>query len=183
MKAKGILDDLYEALQWEASANAPMQKLDYGGSAPMDFELTVLDTPAEQLERVAEEKNPLPSQRPPCLLRPYCQPYHASREEVFSYSSIGEAAHQTPEPEEEAESSLFDVDRGFFGKRHCAGYGISSFGAARYCAIDGSALKRPANEAVVAQVRAQGLTPSQEVRLSAALDRWFAKRCRSRFGG
>lgn len=44
-EGKGILDDLHEALQWEASATAPIQKLNYGGSAPMDFELTVLVTP------------------------------------------------------------------------------------------------------------------------------------------
>lgn len=71
-EGKGILDDLHEALQWEASVNAPMQKLDYGGSAPMDFELTVLDTPAEQLERVAEEEKPFTISGPlaSCALLP-----------------------------------------------------------------------------------------------------------------
>ena len=34
-EGKGILDDLHEALQWEASANAPMQKLLYHPSGPL----------------------------------------------------------------------------------------------------------------------------------------------------
>ena len=174
-EGKGILDDLHEALQWEASATAPIQKLNYGGSAPMDFELTVLDTPAEQQERVVEEKKPFTIPAAPLPPAPYCQPYHASCEEVFSYSSIGDAAHQAPGPEEETESSLFDVDRGFFEENATAlGTAFHRLAQRAIAQFDGFALKRPANEAVAAQVRAQGLTPSQEARLSAALDRWFA---------
>lgn len=174
-EGKGILDDLHEALQWEASATAPIQKLNYGGSAPMDFELTVLNILAEQQERVVEEKKPFTIPAAPLPPTPYCQPYHASCEEVFSYSSIGDAAHQAPGPEEEAESSLFDVDRGFFEENATAlGTAFHRLAQRAIAQFDGSALKRPANEAVAAQVRAQGLTPSQEARLSAALDRWFA---------
>ena len=174
-EGKGILDDLHEALQWEASANAPMQKLDYGGSAPMDFELTVLDTPAERVERVVEEGKPFTIPASPLPPAPYCQPYHASREEVFSYSSIGDASHWNSDPDEAAELSMFEVDQAFFEENATAlGTAFHRLAQRAIAQFDGVELKRPAAEVIAAQVRAQGLTPSQEVRLSAALDRWFA---------
>lgn len=174
-EGKGILDDLHEALQWEASANAPMQKLDYGGSAPMDFELTVLDTPAERVERVVEEGKPFAIPASPLPPVPYCQPYHASREEVFSYSSIGDASHWDSDPDEAAELPMFEVDQAFFEENATAlGTAFHRLAQRAIAQFDGVELKRPAAEVIAAQVRAQGLTPSQEVRLSAALDRWFA---------
>lgn len=174
-EGKGILDDLHEALQWEASANAPMQKLDYGGSAPMDFELTVLDTPAERVERVVEEGKPFTIPASPLPPVPYCQPYHASREEVFSYSSIGDASHWDSDPDEAAELPMFEVDQAFFEENATAlGMAFHRLAQRAIAQFDGVELKRPAAEVIAAQVRAQGLTPSQEVRLSAALDRWFA---------
>lgn len=174
-EGKGILDDLHEALQWEASANAPMQKLDYGGSAPMDFELTVLDTPAERVERVVEEGKPFTIPASPLPPAPYCQPYHASREEVFSYSSIGDASHWDSDPDEAAELPMFEVDQAFFEENATAlGTAFHRLVQRAIAQFDGVELKRPAAEVIAAQVRARGLTPSQEVRLSAALDRWFA---------
>ena len=174
-EGKGILDDLHEALQWEASANAPMQKLDYGGSAPMDFELTVLDTPAERVERVVEEGKPFTIPASPLPPVPYCQPYHASREEVFSYSSIGDASHWDSDPDEAAELPMFEVDQAFFEENATAlGTAFHRLAQRAIAQFDGVELKRPAAEVIAVQVRAQGLTPSQEVRLSAALDRWFA---------
>lgn len=174
-EGKGILDDLHEALQWEASANAPMQKLDYGGSAPMDFELTVLDTPAERVERVVEEGKPFTIPASPLPPAPYCQPYHASREEVFSYSSIGDASHWDSDPDEAAELPMFEVDQAFFEENATAlGTAFHRLAQRAIAQFDGVELKRPAAEVIAAQVRARGLTPSQEVRLSAALDRWFA---------
>lgn len=174
-EGKGILDDLHEALQWEASASAPVQKLDYGGSAPMDFELTVLDTPAERVERVVEEGKPFTIPASPLPPAPYCQPYHASREEVFSYSSIGDASHWDSDPDEAAELPMFEVDQAFFEENATAlGTAFHRLAQRAIAQFDGVKLKRPAAEVIAAQVRAQGLTPSQEVRLSAALDRWFA---------
>lgn len=174
-EGKGILDDLHEALQWEASANAPMQKLDYGGSAPMDFELTVLDTPAERVEHVVEEGKPFTIPASPLPPVPYCQPYHASREEVFSYSSIGDASHWDSDPDEAAELPMFEVDQAFFEENATAlGTAFHRLAQRAIAQFDGVELKRPAAEVIAAQVRAQGLTPLQEVRLSAALDRWFA---------
>lgn len=174
-EGKGILDDLHEALQWEASASAPVQKLDYGGSAPMDFELTVLDTPAERVERVVEEGKPFTIPASPLPPAPYCQPYHASREEVFSYSSIGDASHWDSDPDEAAELPMFEVDQAFFEENATAlGTAFHRLAQRAIAQFDGVELKRPAAEVIAAQVRAQGLTPSQEVRLSAALDRWFA---------
>lgn len=174
-EGKGILDDLHEALQWEASANAPMQKLDYGGSAPMDFELTVLDTPAERVERVVEEGKPFTIPASPLPPAPYCQPYHASREEVFSYSSIGDASHWDSDPDEAAELPMFEVDQAFFEENATAlGTAFHRLAQRAIAQFDGVELKRPAAEVIAVQVRAQGLTPSQEVRLGAALDRWFA---------
>lgn len=174
-EGKGILDDLHEALQWEASASAPVQKLDYGGSAPMDFELTVLDTPAERVERVVEEGKPFTIPASPLPPAPYCQPYHASREEVFSYSSIGDASHWDSDPDEAAELPMFEVDQAFFEENATAlGTAFHRLAQRAIAQFDGVELKRPAAEVIAAQVRAQGLTPSQEMRLSAALDRWFA---------
>lgn len=174
-EGKGILDDLHEALQWEASASAPVQKLDYGGSAPMDFELTVLDTPAERVERVVEEGKPFTIPASPLPPAPYCQPYYASREEVFSYSSIGDASHWDSDPDEAAELPMFEVDQAFFEENATAlGTAFHRLAQRAIAQFDGVELKRPAAEVIAAQVRAQGLTPSQEVRLSAALDRWFA---------
>lgn len=174
-EGKGILDDLHEALQWEASANAPMQKLDYGGSAPMDFELTVLDTPAERVERVVEEEKPFAIPASPLPPAPYCQPYHASREEVFSYSSIGDASHWDSDPDEAAEPPMLEVDQAFFEENATAlGTAFHRLAQRSIAQFDGFELKRPAAEVVAAQVRAQGLTPSQELRLGVALDRWFA---------
>ena len=174
-EGKGILDDLHEALQWEASANAPMQKLDYGGSAPMDFELTVLDTPAERVERVVEEGKPFTIPASPLPSAPYCQPYHASREEVFSYSSIGDASHWNPDPDEAAKSPMFEVDQAFFEENATAlGTAFHRLAQRAIAQFDGFELKRPTAEVVAAQVRAQGLTSSQELRLGVALDRWFA---------
>lgn len=174
-EGKGILDDLHEALQWEASASAPVQKLDYGGSAPMDFELTVLDTPAERVERVVEEGKPFTIPASPLPPAPYCQPYHASREEAFSYSSIGDASHWDSDPDEAAELPMFEVDQAFFEENATAlGTAFHRLAQRAIAQFDGVELKRPAAEVIAAQVRAQGLTPSQEVRLSAALDRWFA---------
>lgn len=174
-EGKGILDDLHEALQWEASANAPMQKLDYGGSAPMDFELTVLDTPAERVERVVEEGKPFTIPASPLPPAPYCQPYHASREEVFSYSSIGDTSHWDSDPDEAAELPMFEVDQAFFEENATAlGTAFHRLAQRAIAQFDGVELKRPAAEVIAAQVRAQRLTPLQEVRLGAALDRWFA---------
>lgn len=174
-EGKGILDDLHEALRWEASENAPVQKLDYGGSAPMDFELTVLDTPAERAERVVEEGKPFTIPASPLPPAPYCQPYHASREEVFSYSSIGDASHWNSDSDEAAELSMFEVDQAFFEENATAlGTAFHRLAQRAIAQFDGFELKRPAAEVVAAQVRAQGLTPSQELRLGVALDRWFA---------
>ncbi len=80
----------------------------------MDFELTVIDTPAERVERVVEEGKRFPIPASPLPPAPYCQPYHASREEVFSYSSIGDASHWDSDPDEAAELPMFEVDQAFF---------------------------------------------------------------------
>lgn len=58
------------------------------------------------------------------------------------------------------------------GKRHCAGHGISPFAQRAIAQFDGSALKRPANEAVAAQVRAR-INPLARGAADAALDRWI----------
>ena len=141
----------------------------------MDFELTVLDTPAERVERVVEEGKPFTIPASPLPPAPYCQPYHASREEVFSYSSIGDASHWNPDPDEAAKSSMFEVDQAFFEENATAlGTAFHRLAQRAIAQFDGFELKRPAAEVIAAQVRAQGLTPSQELRLGVALDRWFA---------
>ena len=174
-EGKGILDDLHEALQWEGSASAPKQKLDYGGSAPMDFELTVLDAPIEETVEGDVERAPFAipaSPLPPAL---YCLPYSPSREEVFPYSALAEVAHGPSEPEPANEPSLFDVDQAFLEENATAlGTAFHRLAQRAINQLDGAGLKCPPDDAVAAQARMQGLTPSQETRLRAALERWFA---------
>lgn len=172
---KGILDDLHCALNWEASPSAPMQKLDYGGSAPMDFELTVLDVPAEEQEAAPKEEKPFLIPAKPLPPAPYCQPYRQMRDEVFSYSSIGEADHAVSEGAEEAEPEFVNIDQAFLEENATAlGTAFHRLAQRAIAQYDGAALKRPGQAAIDAQVRAQRLSPSQEMRLGAALDRWFA---------
>lgn len=174
-EGKGILDDLHEALQWEGSASAPKQKLDYGGSAPMDFELTVLDAPIEETVEGDVERAPFAIPASPLPPAPYCVPYSPSREEVFSYSALAEVAHGPSEPEPANEPSFFDVDQAFLEENATAlGTAFHRLAQRAINQLDGAGLKCPPDDAVAAQARMQGLTPSQETRLRAALERWFA---------
>lgn len=174
-EGKGILSDLHEALQWEASASAPKQKLDYGGSTLMDFELTVLDTPAEEEPEAVEEPAPFAIPASPLSPAPYGMPYISSREEVFSYSALAEAVQAPPKQELSDEISLFDVDQEFLEENATAlGTAFHRLAQRAISQFDGTCLKCPPENAVAAQARMQGLTPSQEARLHAALQRWFA---------
>lgn len=117
---KGILEDLYTALHWQASASAPRQYIDYGGSAPMCLEFNVVDN-------AFEENHPLESYfsfdlndcrfsksnttdefvgSPKDFLIPgfppqpalFAEPVSWSHSEVCSYSSLGSSEHaQTTE--------------------------------------------------------------------------------------
>lgn len=169
---KGILDDLFCALNWEASASAPVQKLDYGGSAPMAFELTVLDTPAEAEPAPEEEEQPFLIPARPLPPAAYCQPYRVQRSEVFSYSAIADS-HDVADYS--ADAGFVNVDQVFLEENATAlGTAFHRLAQRSIACFDGSALACPDAAAVSAQVKAQSLTDSQEARLNAALQRWFA---------
>ena len=174
-EGKGILEDLYSALNWEASPNAPKQKLAYGGSAPMDFELTVLDAPAEAPDAPAVQAKPFAIPAAPLPPAPYCQPYRDEREEVFSYSSIAVEEPEAHADQAPDEAPLFDVDQELIEENATAlGTAFHRIAQLAIDQFDGTRLLCPGKEALAAQARAQGLTPSQQVRLETALDRWFA---------
>lgn len=174
-EGKGILEDLHCALNWEASANAPKQKLAYGGSAPMDFELTVLDSPAEQPEIPPAQEKPFIIPAAPLPPAPYCQPYCEEREEVFSYSSIAVEEQGASEEESSDEPSLFAVDQQFIEENATAlGTAFHRIAQRAIAQFDGTCLRCPGKAAIAAQAQLQGLTPSQQQRLEVALERWFA---------
>ncbi len=87
-EGKGILNDLYRALSWECSEQAPEQRINYGGSLPLHLTLQVLD--AQSQESVGpvtrEEEFSIPPALVPVL--PFSQAYCPSHDEVFSYSSL-----------------------------------------------------------------------------------------------
>ncbi len=168
---KGVLEDLHDALQWEASPSAPVQMLDYGGSAPMRFEFNVLDSPldAEPVELGEGSSFDIPSQPP--QKAPYALPLVNSRADVFSYSSI---ASPLPVGDAASEPGMFDALPLQDEDATALGTAFHRLGQrAILDAADGE-LRCPGEQAIEAQVRAQGVTPDQEQRLRSALSRWFA---------
>lgn len=101
----------------------------------MDFELTVLDTPAEQLERVAEEEKPFTIPASPLPPAPYCQPITLLVKRCFHTLQSVKPPIRPQSPRKKRSRPCSMSIELFRGKRHCAGYGISSFGTARYCAV------------------------------------------------
>ncbi len=167
---KGVLEDLHDALGWEASPSAPVQKLDYGGSAPMLFEFNVLDTPEEVKPAPALDDVLLAIPAQPPQKAPFAQPLVASRGDVFSYSSIAAPSAPVGEP---ADQEMFNLT--LPQEEDATALGTAFHRLAQRAILDcaGEVLARPSDQAVDAQIRAQKLSPEQSLRLRAALDRWF----------
>lgn len=169
-EGKGVLEDLHDALGWEASASAPVQMLDYGGSAPMRFEFNVLDTPqdADPAPLHDEASFLIPSQPP--QKPPYSQPLAAVRSDVFSYSSV--SAPVAP-VDASAEPGMFDGLQTQDAGATALGTAFHRLAQRAILDADGGPLSCPDESAVEAQVRTQGLSADQTHRLQAALIRWF----------
>ncbi len=168
---KGVLEDLHDALGWEASPSAPVQKLDYGGSAPMLFEFNVLDTPEEAKPAPALDDVLLRIPAQPPQKAPFAQPLVASRSDVFSYSSIAAPLVPTIEP---ADQEMFNLTLPQEEDATALGTAFHRLAQRAILDCDGEVFACPSGQAVDAQIRAQGLSPEQALRLQAALDRWFA---------
>ncbi len=169
-EGKGVLEDLHDALGWEPSASAPVQMLDYGGSAPMRFEFNVLDTaendePAESGEAQAFA---IPSQPPQKV--PFAQPLAPSREGVISYSSI--AAPVAP-AEALGEPEMFDLPSPQDEDATALGTAFHLLAQRAILDMADGQITCPDESAVAAQVRSQGLSALQANRLDGALKRWF----------
>ena len=180
---KGILGDLYSALSWEPSAEAPVQYCDYGGSAPLRLELHVLTEPLPECSEMRSEQTSFLI--PSCPLRPfpYAQTYHLDHDEVFSYSSLPgyalnvdmQAGHAREEEVFEVrEQSMFPEGDHLSGDEDATALG-QAFHRLAQGAIDMSAegLERPSHGRVEICRKRYGLTDEQAVRLDRALDRWF----------
>lgn len=86
----GILDDLYTALRWEPSADAPIQMIDYGGSAPLRLSFTLVEIEEDSVKESRssiDQRTFLVPCRPPQDL-PFCVPDTRISDEVCSYSSL-----------------------------------------------------------------------------------------------
>jgi ATP-dependent helicase/nuclease subunit A len=168
--SNGVFKDMYEALQWEASETAPQQKLNYGGSAPMAFELHVLTEPAEEQEGESLQEQPFLIPGAPLGKQPFSEPYRVQHPEVFSYSSIAPHSPVVPVP---AESFELDASAGLEDQDATA-LGTAFHRLAQLAIVQGEGkLACPSAEAVAAQVSAQGLSAQQALRLDAALQLWF----------
>ncbi len=169
--ALGILGDLYDALSWDPSADAPVQMIDYGGSAPLRLEYTVLDDAADEEEAPASGASAFLIPGAPHPAPVYSVPAAARRADVFSYSSISaqadEDAPAADEPAFVASASAPDEDATALGTA------FHRLAQRVICAWEGGPLACPPAEAIAAQERGQKLTPDQAARLTAALERWF----------
>ena len=55
--SKGVLFDLFTALQWETGDNHVKQRIEYGGTHPLEFELTVLQKEEDEPQESESEDN------------------------------------------------------------------------------------------------------------------------------
>ncbi|MEF2845414.1 MAG: UvrD-helicase domain-containing protein [Eggerthellaceae bacterium] len=206
-EGKGILDDLYQAFGWEVTQEAPQQRFEYGGSAPLALEMTILDSPEEEQQETcqAAEAFVIPDTPPKPL--PYALPFRVGHDEVFSYSSLGEVApvlppfdsvgapvQPTPEnmfaraPElvqPAADNMFVDLERSLDDDATALGLAFHRLaqGAINRVHLNGGegALVMPDGVTVEARMRSYRLSPEQQMRLKRALVRWFASDCAHEF--
>lgn len=88
-EGKGVIEDLYTALQWEPSAEGAVQMLPYGGSAPARVVFDVAEELEDRDQGQVSTEFVVP-ELPAQVLVPRIsyQPYHAGRKGVASYSSL-----------------------------------------------------------------------------------------------
>lgn len=169
-EGKGVLEDLHDALGWEPSVSAPVQMLDYGGSAPMRFEFNVLDSP-ENIELAESGDAPsfaIPSQPP--QKAPFARPLATSREDVFSYSSIAGSSDTAGSPDV---STMFDSPSAQVEAATSLGTAFHRLAQRAILDMADGQIACPDASAIVAQVRGRGLSPQLANRLDTSLKRWF----------
>lgn len=185
-EGKGILEDLHGALNWDTDGSAPEQRIDYGGKMPLHLEFRVLDKPAE--EKAASAQAPATTFAIPAhpLDKPLVTvPISTKHDEVFSYSSLPYEPVSFTTPEQgvapgDSDAGIADgepfVDLGVNPDEDATALGLA-FHRLAQAAIDGwqpgEPLEHPKEADVDRQARLQGTSPSQKVRLTQALDRWF----------
>lgn len=181
---KGILGDLFGALQWEPGEHAPEQAIRYGGSAPAHLTQTVFTQKVEDEETVAARQETYAVPSAPVAEDPLCIPFAQTHEEVFSYSSLPHV--QAPEYLQRSSSSLGASDAfAHDGKDEDGAEGETAatllgtaFHVLAQSAIEargaGSHLCMPSADEVHVACARFGLDSVQSMRLNAALRRWFA---------
>ncbi|HJI81091.1 MAG TPA: UvrD-helicase domain-containing protein [Eggerthellaceae bacterium] len=174
--SKGVLEDLYRALNWDPVAEAPYQSIEYGGSAPMKLMFSILaDKEDQQDAQSIEDKKPflIPANPPKEL--PYCIPLLRNHDEVCSYSSLGIQHHDNAlNDKETAESSMFSLNESTDeGEATSLG---TAFHRLAQNAIDSRCqgkLSFPEGNLIQNQCRELSLTGVQQQRLIHALHCWF----------
>ena len=191
---KGILEDLYSALQWEPSPEAPIQYLDYGGSKPLCLEFRILAEKSD--EEPAEEPVPetflIPAQPPQAA--PFVVPYGKSHDEVCSYSSLhseiglSEVGLHAGNTDEEMWSQASVKDEGDPFVVKPSSLDATRLGTAFHRLAQGAIdahtsgdLIAPSDEQIEAQIVLHDLTHEQAIRLRAACSRWFSSDIVHRF--
>lgn len=116
----GIFNDLYQALQWDATADVSVSMADYGGTAPAKVTLRYLKAePAEEGEGAPEEvgEDFGPASPAPFLVpvrepapAPVMLPRNFAREGLCSYTSLSGTHEHTDEPAVEDEAGIVLAD-------------------------------------------------------------------------
>lgn len=198
---KGVLEDLYTALRWQPSATAPIQYIDYGGSAPLRLEFSVVDKKFEEqhsYEQGVSKKTSeflIPGFPPQPAL--FAAPLSRNHSEVCSYSSLGKDALAQEYVESDAQKSEFDefqtqplnpMVSDMFADITSQNDDATALGSAFHRlaqrSIDLSAqgqLVVPDQDAVQTQCRSFLLSNEQQVRLIRALNLWFTSDCAHAF--
>lgn len=163
---EGVLADLHGALGWEASADAPVQMLDYGGTSPLRFEYTLLADPADEQAVEGGEAHPafLIPPTPP-VAPAYSYALAGEDDDVCSYSSLHRA-----QASQSFEGALGAPD----DDATALGTAFHRLAQASVERAGGALPTCPDARSRAAQVRSMGLSPDQALRLDAALERWFA---------
>lgn len=162
---EGVLADLYGALGWEANPDAPVQMLDYGGTAPLRFEYTLLsETIKPALDEVLRERPAFLIPPTPPVPSAYSYALTGEDDDVCSYTSL----HRFQDRAIEGAFGAADDDATALGTafHRLAQASVELAKGARPVCPDAGAR--------AAQARACGLSLDQIVRLDRALERWFA---------
>lgn len=207
--AAGIYHEVFTAFPWDAEARRSCSLIDFGGSAPAEVRYEKLVGPLEAeaeegedgqgpavLQEEAAEPFKVAVRERPIL--PHLRPHGFGRENVRSYSSLDHEGFAIERDEAASAVELPDVPMEDAEEQALLSYGRDEDATALGTAFHRLAqraivlaraqrqapfiLALPDEEAIAAQIRAQGLSVNQSERLRQALDRWFGSDLAQRFG-